>query len=64
MGSKEFIVGTFSFKEGTRLIKFLTVEDIRETLLLYHVKIIPMAITQMPTVINNAKMSFEDNKNG
>ena len=64
MGSKEFSVGTFSFKEGTSLIKFPTVEDVREALLLYHIKIIPMVITQMPTVINNAKMSFGDNENG
>ena len=64
MGSKEFSVGIFSFKEGTSLIKFPTVEDVRETFLLYHMKIIPMVITQMPTVINNAKMSFGDNENG
>ena len=64
MGSKEFSVGIFSFKEGTSLIKFPTVEDVRDAYLLYHMKIIPMAITQMPTVINNAKMSFGDNKNG
>ena len=30
MGNKEFSIGTFSFKEGTRLIKFPTVEDVRE----------------------------------
>ena len=64
MGSKEFSVGTFSFKEGTSLIKFPTVEDIREALLLYHMKIILIAITQMPTAINDAKMSFGDNENG
>ena len=30
MGSKEFSVGIFSFKEGTSFIKFPTVEDVRE----------------------------------
>ena len=29
MGNKEFSVGTFSFKEGTSLTKFPTVEDVR-----------------------------------
>ena len=58
MGYKEFSVGTFSFKEGTSLIKFPTVEDLREAFLLYHMKIIPMAITHMPTDTNNAKMIF------
>ena len=36
MGNKEFSVGVFSFKEGTNLINFPTVEDIREVFLLYH----------------------------
>ena len=35
MGSKEFIVGIFSFKEGISFIKFPTVEDVREFFLLY-----------------------------
>ena len=30
MGNKEFNVGTLSFKEGTILVKFPTVEDVRE----------------------------------
>ena len=64
MGGKEFSKGTFSFKEGTSLIKFLTVEDVREAFLLYHMKIIPMAITHMPMDINNAKMSFGVSVNG
>ena len=38
MGSKEFSVGIFSFKEGTSFIKFPTVEDVREVFLLYHMK--------------------------
>ena len=49
MGNKEFSVGTLSFKEGTSLIKFPTVEDVREAFLLYHMNIIPRAITHTPT---------------
>ena len=51
MGSKEFSVGIFSFKEGTNFIKFPTMEDVREVFLLYHMNIIPMAITHTPIVI-------------
>ena len=54
MGNKEFSVGTFSFKEGTNLTKFSTVEDVRESFLLYHINIIPMATTHMPTDTNKA----------
>ena len=61
--NKEFSVGTFSFKEGTSLTKFPTVEDVREAFFLYHMKIIPMAITHMPTDTNNAKMSLGHNEN-
>ena len=64
MGNKEFSVGTFSFKEGTNLTKFPTVEDVREAFLLYHMNIIPMAITHIPTDTNKAKMSLGDNENG
>ena len=64
MGSKEFSVGTFLFKEGTNFIKFPTVEVVREVFLLYHMKIIPMAITHMPVNINKANMSLGDNENG
>ena len=64
MGNKEFNVGAFSLKEGINLIKFPTVEDIRVVFLLYHMNIIPMAITHMPTDINKAKMSLEDIENG
>ena len=64
MGSKEFSVGIFSFKEGTNFIKFSTVEEVREVFLLYHMKIIPMAITHMPVTINKARMSLGDNENG
>ena len=64
MGSKEFSVDVFSFKEGTSLIKFPTVEDVREVFLLYHMNMIPMVITHMPTDTNKAKMSLGDNENG
>ena len=64
MGNKEFSVGTFSFKEGTSLTKLPTVEDIREAFLLYHMNVIPMVITHIPTNTNKANMSLEDNENG
>ena len=64
MGNKKFSIGTSSFKEGTSLTKFPTVEDVREAFLLYHMKIIPMVIIHMPTDTNNAKMSFGDSING
>ena len=64
MGNKEFSVGVFLVKEWTSLIKFPTVEVVREVLLLYHMNMIPMAITHMPTDINKAKMSLGDNENG
>ena len=55
MGNQVFSVGTFLFKEGTSLIKFPTVEGVREAFLLYHMNIIPMAIMHMPTDTNKAK---------
>ena len=64
MGSKEFSVGIFSFKEGTSFIKFPTLEDVREVFLLYHMNRIPMAITPMALVINKAKISLGGNENG
>ena len=64
MGSKECSVGIFSFKEGTNFIKFPTVEELREVFLLYHMKIIPMAIIHMPASIYKASMSLGDNENG
>ena len=39
-------------------------EDVREAFLLYHMNIIPMAITHMPTDTNKGKMSVQDNENG
>ena len=64
MGNKESSVGVFSLKEGINLIKFPTVEDIRVVFLLYHMNVIPMVITHMPTDINKAKMSLGDIENG
>ena len=58
MVGKEFSVGTFSFKEETNFIKFPTVEVVREVFLLYHMKIIPMAITHMPVNINKGSYEF------
>ena len=64
MGNKESSVGVFLFKEGTGLIKFPTVENVREVFLLYHMYMIPMAITHVATDTNKAKMSLGDNENG
>ena len=64
MGNKEFSLGTFSFKEGTSLTKSPTVEDVTEAFLQYHMNIICMTITLMPTDTNKAKMSLGDNENG
>ena len=55
---------TLSFKEGTSLVRFPTVEDVREAFLLYHMNIIPRAITHTPTVTNTAKISVGDNEEG
>ena len=64
MGNKEFSVGTLSFREGTSLTKFPTVEDVREAFLLYHMTITPRAITHTPTDTNKAKISVGDSENG
>ena len=64
MGNKRFRVGVFSFKEGISLTKFPTMEVVREAFLLYHMGMIPMATTHMPTHINEAKISLGDNENG
>ena len=50
MGNKESSVGILSFKEGSSLVRFPTVEVVGEAFLLYHMNIIPRAITHMPTV--------------
>ena len=64
MGNKEFSVGTLSFKEGKSLVKFPTVEDVREAFLLYHMNIIHRAITHMPTITNKVRISVGGNERG
>ena len=63
MGNKEFSVGVFSIKEGTNLIRFPTVEVVREVFFLYHMNIIPITITHIPTNNNKASISFGDPEN-
>ena len=64
MGNKEFSQGVSSPREGTSLIKFPIVEEVRVVFLLYHMNITPRAITHMPTVISKAKTSLGDNEKG
>ena len=64
MGNKESSVGILSFKEGTSLVRFPTVEVVREGFLLYHMNIIPTAITHTPSVTNNAKIRDGGNERG
>ena len=64
LGNKEFRMGVFSFKEGINFTKFPIVEVVREAFLLYHMNMIPMVTTHMPTVINEAKISLGDMKMG
>ena len=64
MGSKEFSIGIFSFKEGISFIKFPIVEEVKEVFFLYHMKRIPMAMVHTPVSTNIANMSFGDNENG
>ena len=64
MGNQEFSVGTLLFKEGTTLVKFPTVEDVREAFLLYHMNIISRAITHTHTDTNKAKISVGIMKGG
>ena len=49
MGNKEFHVGVFSIKEGTNLIRFPTVDEVREVFFSYHMNIIPITIMHIPT---------------
>ena len=58
MGNKEFSEGVSPTTEETSLIKFPIVEEKRVAFLLYHINIIPRAITHVPTVIKRAKMSL------
>ena len=64
MGNKESSVGILSFKEGTSLVRFPTVEFVREPFSLYHMNIIPSTIIRTPFVTNNAKISVGDNERG
>ena len=64
MGNKGFSEGASSPREGTSLIKFPIVEEVKVIFLLYHMKITPRAITHMPTVISKAKISLGDNEKG
>ena len=64
MGNKESSVGILSFKEGTSLVRFPTVEAVREAFLLYHMNIIPRVITHTSIVTSNAKISVGDNEEG
>ena len=47
----------YHIKNGTSLVRFPTVEVVREAFLLYHMNIIPREITHTPTITNNAKIS-------
>ena len=64
MGNKEFRVCFFSVKDGINLLKFPTVEEVREVFLLYHMKSIPKAIKHMPVTINKVKISLGDYEKG
>ena len=64
MGNNEFSVSTLSFREGTSLTKFPTVEDVREAFLFYHMNITSRAITHMPMDTKKAKISMGDSENG
>ena len=64
MDNKEFSEGISSPREGTSLIKFPIVKDVRVVFLLYCMNITPRAIIHMPRDINKVKISFGDNENG
>ena len=64
MGNKESSEGVLPTKEGTSLIKFSIVEEERVVFLLYHMNIIPRAITHMPIATNKAKMSLGESVKG
>ena len=64
MGYKEFSEGASSPREGTSLIRFPIVEEVKVVFLLYHMNITSRAITHMPTIINKAKISLGDSENG
>ena len=64
MGNNESKDGVLPAKEGTSLTKFPIVEEKRVAFLLYHMNIIPRAITHMPTVTNRVKMILGDRLKG
>ena len=64
MGNNKFSECVSSPREGTSLIKFPIVEEVRVVFLLYHMNITPRAITHMPMVISRAKISLEDSEKG
>ena len=64
MGNKEFRDGFFSVKDGISLLKFPTVDEVREVFLLYHMKSIPKAMKHTLVTINKAKISLGDNVKG
>ena len=64
MGNKEFHEGVFSIKGGTNLIRFPTVDEVREVFFLYHINIIPITIMHIPTNINSANISIGEKENG
>ena len=49
---------------GISLIRFPTVEEVREVFLLYHMKSIPKAMKHTPVTISKAKISLGDNEKG
>ena len=57
-------MGILLFKEGTSLVRFPTLEVVREAFLLFHTNIIPRAITHTPTITNKAKISVGGKKRG
>ena len=64
MGNNKSNDGVMSAKEGTGLTKFPIVEEERVAFLLYHMSIIPRAITPMPTTTNSVKMILRDRLKG
>ena len=64
IGNNESNDGILLAKEGTSLTRFPMVEEERTAFLLYHMYIIPRAITHMPTVTKRAKMSLGERLKG
>ena len=64
MGNNESKDGVLPAKEQTNLIKFPIVEEERVASLLYHMGIIPRAITHMSIMTNRVKMILGDRLKG